>query len=383
MRLKISLFYLILYLGMGSFRPFTSLLLQERNFSGFEIGTILAVGSLAGIASQPVFGIITDASKDYRTLLKVSLLLSAFFVLGFFFIKGFALTIIIMIIYSLINSPLGAVTDSLAVKNGPAYGYSFGQVRLFGSTGFAFMTVTSGYIFGAIGYQYTALVYSAFIMLLFLLVFTFPESEKPEVPMASGWKYLFAVLGNWKFDLLIAICLLIAANNTMNYSYLPIFFKKLDYPVSLVGWTYTIAALVEIPLFWLSSKFIRRIGLFPMMIAGTCLYGVKYVIIGFAPPVAWLLFLQILDGIAYVFYFSSVVEIINRIAPRFAKTTAQTVFAATGGIAGIAANLAGGLIVDHQGPQFLFWMMGGIAVLAVALLLLFPGKNELSENTAN
>lgn len=376
MKYKISIFYTLLYLGIGTLSPFMSLFLNQRGFDASQIGIILAAGSLTGIIAQPVFGMINDSSKDYRSLLKISLFLSAVVVLGYFFSESFVLIIITAIAFSFINTPTAPIIDSIAVENGPAYGFSYGKVRVWGSIGFTAITAISGYIFNSIGYKYIFIFYSFFSLLMFLMIFTFPKIEKGKRAIVNEKKGMSTALFNWRFVIFIAICLLVSSSRTMNFSYYTIYFKELHYPVELVGWTFAIAASVEIPLFWLSSKVIRRFGLFPMLILGVCSYTIKYIVMGFAPAFIIVLFLQVLDGFGFAFYTSSVVEIVSSMAPKHAKATAQSMFAASSGIAGIIGNLAGGWIVDYAGSQFLFSIMGGVGVVAVLLFILFPKKQN-------
>jgi MFS transporter, PPP family, 3-phenylpropionic acid transporter len=377
MKFRLSMFYFLLYLGMGAFMPFMSLFLHERGFVGSEIGMILAAGSLAGIVAQPVFGMINDAASDYRTVLKVSSFLSVIVVFGYYFSNGLIPMLITAAVFSFINTPAGPIMDSIAVEKGPAFGFSYGQVRVWGAIGFALITVVAGYVFSAVGFRYTFLAYAIFALLMFLMVFTFPRLERPKRPSVFGREVLQAVFYNWRFMIFVAVSLLISASVTMNFSYLPIYFQKLNYPADLIGWNFTIAAIVEIPLFLFSTIVIRRIGLFPMLAIGTCAYALKYILMGFAPPVGIVLALQALDGIAFAFYFTAAVEIVNLMAPEHRKATYQTVFAAAGGIAGIAANVVGGIIVDTQGPQFLFSMMGIISFFATLLFILFSKKQLL------
>ncbi|MBS4201048.1 MFS transporter [Bacillus sp. FJAT-49732] len=376
MKLKISMFYLFLYLGMGSFMPFMSLFLSERGFDGASIGLILGAGSLTGIIAQPVFGLINDAAKDYRTLLKVSTFLSAIAAFGYIFSESFIPMIITAIVFSFINTPAGTIVDAIAVEKGPSFGFTYGQVRLWGALGFAFVTVIAGYVYNSIGYQYSFIAFSIFAVIMFLLMFSFPKLERPKKAELLGKEGVGALFRNRNFIFFLVITMVISGTVTMNFSYLPIYFQKLNYPVDLVGWNFTIAAVVEIPLFWLSAKLIRRIGLFPMLILGTLAYAIKYIVMGFAPPVGVILSVQALDGLAFAFYFSSVIEIVNLMAPRDAKATAQTMFAAAGGLAGIAGNVIGGLIVDYQGPQFLFWMMGCIICVGTLFFIVFPKKGS-------
>jgi len=186
MKLKISMFYLFLYLGMGSFMPFMSLFLSERGFDGASIGVILGAGSLTGIIAQPVFGLINDAAKDYRTLLKVSTFLSAIVAFGYIFSESFIPMIITAVVFSFINTPSGTIVDAIAVEKGPSFGFTYGQVRLWGALGFAFVTVIAGYVYNSIGYHYSFIAYALFAVIMFLLMFSFPKLERPKKSRSSG-----------------------------------------------------------------------------------------------------------------------------------------------------------------------------------------------------
>lgn len=363
---------------MGAFFPFLSLFFHQRGFNSGQIGILLAVGSLTAIIAQPVFGVISDTAKDYRTPLKVVLILSILGIYGFFFSHTFAIMLLTVILFNFINSPVGPLVDSIAVEKGPENGFEYGKVRLWGALGFALITVIAGYVLSAVGYQYAFPTYSVIALVVLIIVFAFPMLEKPKHGQGSvfGKDVLGAVFLNKKLIGFIGITLLVTSCMTMNVSFLPIYFEKMGYPINMVGWNFTIAAIVETPLFWLSTKLIRRVGLFSLLSVGIIAYVVKYAIMGLGPSVGVVLAVQALDGVAFAFYFSTAVEIVNVMAPVQAKATAQTVFGAATGVSGIIGNLVGGFIMDVHGPQFLFWIMAVISGVAVALFLTFPSRRS-------
>ncbi|WP_307468045.1 MFS transporter [Paenibacillus harenae] len=376
MQFHLSLLYLLYYMGLGAYAPYLSLYLHDQGVSGSQTGLILALGSLAGIIAQPLFGLLNDRSKDYRTMLRWISLLAAIVVLSLMLDQGLFALIVCFVLFSFISSPTSPLIDAIAVQYGSRFRFSFGEVRVWGAIGFSVITLIAGYLFHDIGYKYIFAAYALFAILVFLVMFKLPAIPKIKAAKLQVEKGIFLQLvTNWRFVLFIVIGLLVSGNTTMNFNYLSIFLQRLDYPVELVGWSFTVAALVEIPLFWLSYKVIRRFGLFPLLIGSVFMYAFKYVAMSFAPPTYVIILLQAVDGVALVFYFSTAVEIVNQMAPANGKATAQTMFAAAGGIAGIAANMVAGWVVDHQGPQFLFGMMGAIGITAAMLFLLFPAKS--------
>jgi PPP family 3-phenylpropionic acid transporter len=383
LQLKLSSVYLLFYMGLGAYAPYLSLYLHDRGISGSQMGLILALGSLAGIVSQPLFGLLNDRSKDYRSILRWISLLSAVVVLALVPDQGLTALIITFVLFSFISSPASPLIDAIAVQNGTGHGFSFGEVRVWGAIGFSVITVFAGYLYEDIGYKYIFTAYSLFALLLFLILFWLPAVPRAKMKQRIEKGVFRQLVTNWRFVSFIVISILVSVSMTMNFNYLSIFLQRLDYPVELVGWSFTVAAVVEIPLFWLSYKVIRRLGLFPLLIGSVLMYALKYIALSFAPPTYVVLLLQAVDGIALVFYFSTAVEIVNLMAPDNGKATAQTMFAAAGGIAGIAANAAAGWIVDHQGPQFLFGMMGAMGITATVLFLLFYVKGDNRQQLAN
>lgn len=374
LQFKLSLLYLLYYMGLGAYAPYLSLYLHDQGVSGSQTGLILASGSLAGIVAQPLFGLWNDRSSDYRTVLRWISLSAAVVVLTLMLDQGLTVLVISFIVFSFISSPTSPLIDAIAVQNGSRFRFSFGEVRVWGAFGFSIITLVAGYLFYDIGYKYIFAAYALFAVLVFLIMSKLPAIPKQKADHHVEKGIFIQLATNWRFVFFIVIGLLVSANTTMNFNYLSIFLQRLNYPAELVGWSFTVAAVVEIPLFWLSYKVIRRFGLFPLLIGSVFMYALKYVAMSFAPPTYAIILLQAVDGVALVFYFSTAVEIVNQMAPANGKATAQTMFAAAGGIAGIAANMVAGWVVDNQGPQFLFGMMGAIGIAAAALFLLFTAK---------
>jgi PPP family 3-phenylpropionic acid transporter len=369
----------VFFLAGGIFFPFLSYYLKIHGYSGSQIGLIFAAGSVGSIFVQPFLGMLTDRADDYRSVIKAAAILSCIAVFGFLYIDSFAFIVLVNVVMTIVSAPLIPVVDSIAVEQAPNFGFNYGQVRVWGAAGWSAMTFVSGAILEKIGYDQMFLCFAILNLGLIAVVFSFPklpkqEHEKPK--LMDGFKTL---MRNPTFVYFAIIGLLYQTLVAINLTYLPIFYQHLHYPMAYMGWNFAIAAVIEIPLFLIIANVIRRTGLFPLMALGVLMFAIKYFIMSLAPSLPLLLTVQLLDGIGFAVSISAALEIVNLLAPDRAKATAQTVFGAItglGGLAGIIGNLAGGFIFDQYGPEFMYGLMAGVALLAAILLVVFPNKKQ-------
>lgn len=379
MKFTLSMYYFLFFFAVAAYVPFRNLYFDAAGFTGAELGLIGAVGSVMGILTAPLLGLISDAAKDYRSLIKLSVILSAFVINGFLFTDYLWPILLTQVVMAIFSAPLMPIVDAVAVEQAPNYNYTYGQVRLWGAAGWTVMMVIAGYVFNKIGYTYIFPAYTILSLGLFFIVGRFPKLNRPKHTRQHVREGAKILIKNRSFIAFVSICMLMSTLITINEAFLPIYYKKLNYPLEFVTWNFAVAALVEIPMFVLVSKLIKRYSLILFMIIGMFTYSIKYFIMGFAPEVAWLIALQVLDGIALVCTLSAAIEVVNLIAPANVKATAQTLYGAIagfGGIGGIVGNLVGGKMMDVYEPTVLFMVMGIIGFGITVLFLLFPNKSK-------
>jgi hypothetical protein len=67
------------------------------------------------------------------------------------------------------------------------------------------------------------------------------------------------VISHKRFLDFIGICLLVNLSIAINFSFLPIYFKEMGFNKAWIGTTYAIAAIIEVPMFWVSAKLNHKI----------------------------------------------------------------------------------------------------------------------------
>lgn len=100
-----------------------------------------------------------------------------------------------------------------------------------------------------------------------------------------------------------------------------------------MGLNFTVAALTEVPLSYLSEKCMTRFGNMPVLIFASAALVVKYAVMATNPPISVIVGIQALDGVGYSLYWSATVQVVTDIAPRERSVTAQTLYVAIAGTA--------------------------------------------------
>src|SRR5208283_2590317 len=80
---SLRLFYALNFAGVGCFWPYITLFFKRIGFNGDKIGLLTAIGSLALLISQPIWGIVSDKTKSIPRLLSFAAIVAIVTVLLF------------------------------------------------------------------------------------------------------------------------------------------------------------------------------------------------------------------------------------------------------------------------------------------------------------
>lgn len=366
-----SFYYFVFFVAMAATQPFLSLYLSGKGISSEYIGFVLAAGSAAGIVAQPLLGAINDHSQDGRRLLLVSAVLSPLVFAGYAFTQSIGWLMVVAVLFTVVQSS-SPIADAMAIEEGAKFGFTYGQIRLWGALSFALSTMVSGYVYHLVGLAWEFVVYALMSVFLIAITLFLPKTSTRKVQREKFFKGIGIVARDRRLVLFILLCFVLSTAITINSTFLPLYYRALHYPLGLVGLNFTMAALVEVPLFYLSGRLIRRMGTLPIVIFASGLFAVKYLLMSFAPGAFVVIAIQLLDGIGYALYWSGAVQVVSELSPAGRSATAQTLFGAIGGSLGnIVGSSFGGWLFGHVGPLGMYGINAGIACIACAGFLLF------------
>ncbi|MEK4508401.1 MFS transporter [Paenibacillus anaericanus] len=361
-------YYFLFYLAMSVLMPYTSLYFSERGYSSTTVGLILSLWALVSIVAQPIMGMINDRINNPRKILMICAITAPVLGMGFQFVDGMIGIIVLSIFFAWFQSSAGPIGDSMAVEIASKKGYSFGSIRLWGALSYAIGTFATGIIYNKFGYNNIFIYYLIICATVCIVIMFFPGAKVTRSKI-SIYGQMGAVIRNKPFMIFVVTSMLMMMSASINMNFLPLYFKEMGFNKSWIGSAFAIAALIEVPMFWVATKLSRKIGRYQLLCVAAAIYGVQYFAMFIFSNVTLTLVVQLLNGIAYAFVAGTAVEVVQSYATKGTNATLQTIYAAvTAGLGGIIGNTLGGIIIDRMGGQFLYLIL---FCLCIASSLLF------------
>ncbi len=361
--------YLFYFMALGSLIPFINLYFERSGMSGVQIGVLAALPVLVGAGAAIPLGGFTDAYRLHRLVLRLALILcpAAIFLLSR--VDSFAVLIPIISLYAISNSPIVPLLDSSALEVAGQNNKPYGALRLWGSVGWAFSTVLIGYLIQRSGIRLFFSGYIVFIFLAFMVAwFQPPRKEILRSTLGQGLKNL---LDNKIFMLFLVSVFIVTLTSGGVMAFFSIYMDAIGAKEGLIGLSWALSALSELPVMAFSGKIIRRIGSKGILTIGIITYIVRWVLFSIISNPYLALLVQLLHGLAFASFLVGSVNYINEHAPTGLSTTALAIFnTIVYGFGSMSGSLIGGYIYDRLGLVALFQIFSLIAVAGLAVFIL-------------
>ena len=173
------MFYFIYYISSGVYYPFVNVHYERLGFTGSEIGLIGSVGLLAAMVITPMWGILADRTRRYKSLLGLVMILAC--ISGFIWDMQlvFLNVLLAATCLTVFRSGINPLADSLSVSYCAQKQYDFGKIRGIGSLGYvvgSFVSATVAGWFGIEGPYISVMCVTLLIAAAILLFY-------PHIPM--------------------------------------------------------------------------------------------------------------------------------------------------------------------------------------------------------
>lgn len=351
-----KLLFFTYYLSWGAFGPYISRYFSKVGLSGAEIGLLQGITALLAFFVPPILGAIADAKKWKKEMLLFSLWgLSLGLVLHYFSFSFWPL-LIATIVYASANGPIIPLLDSIALEAAEQSGSSYGNIRLYGSIGYAILASVTPYIYNATDNPGSIFPISLiFVLLTILLVYKQPE-ETVGTTLLSCNSFeniktgFVTLLKDPAFFGLMVIVFLSRIAVVPYYNFFAMYLEGLNASTFIVGNAWAVAILGEVVVLYNSEKLLEKFGEKKFLIFTLIISTLRWVIYAFirAP---WLIFsLQWLHGFTFAALHTTVVKLINKMAPKGMEVSAQSVYAAVNlGLGGFVGSILMGYFYDYFG----------------------------------
>lgn len=370
---------------------FTTVFLQFRGYSNYEIGIVFAVGNIIGFVSQPLIAGYIDRS-DRRTLLRcirITAVLAVLLMLAVYLLPSGSISLIG--VYALLvagNTLLNPLCISLSFYiESWGCGINFSRARALGSLSFAVCNVILGMLVQRVSENAVPTSFILFSSLLGLATLLFVPVDRahriaaPERRMQSASEKPSGLLEfareNKRFMLFLLGTATLYFTHGMIGNFMIEFIRSIGGGSEDMGNVLAFMTVVEVPVMLLFGRLTQRFRCSSLLRFAVIMFTVKELMIYLASSLPALYAAEALQAFSFALFVPASVRYVDEVIAKHNAVKGQAFVTSMMTLGSIFASYIGGLLLDTSTPGFT--LLVGVIVSAVGTLIML-GAIQTTEN---
>ena len=378
---RVSLLFAAIFVVAGTNLPFLPVWLDWAGLGPREIAIVTAMPLFVRVAVTPAIAFAADRAGDHRRFL-IGLSwagLAALVVLAQS--REFWAILACTVAFAAAWTTVMPLTETVAMSGVKAAGLDYGRMRVWGSLSFIAASLVGGWVVQRLGAGSAIWLVVAGAALTTAAAHALARpiglgrlkaaTSPPRLSLAEA----VGLLGSRTFLIFLVAAGLVQAAHAVFYTFGTLHWRDLGLSTGWSGALWAISIVAEVALFAYSAAVVRRIGPVELIALGAGAAVVRWLAMGFDPPLALLVPLQLLHALTFGATHVGAMHFIGRAVPQVQAGTAQALYASvTGGIAmGGAMLVTGPLYAAYAGRAY--WAMAVLAAVGLlASLVLLKAK---------
>lgn len=366
---RFSLFYAVLFGGIGAAMPYAALWMDSVGIGSADIGIIVSAPSLAMLLTTIALGRWADNLHDRRIAIIACNVVILIIQLLLFLTTQSWFVLLVWLIAGIATHAMIPITDAAALGLTQRLSGDYARVRVFGSVGFIAALTLAGFAYDRWGINVfitVLLLVNALRLLCAWFLPVMPRTESAHTPNELS-KQNSRSLYTSPILLVLLGGALINASHAMMYTYGILLWSEQGMSETLAGLAYGIGVVVEIGLMWWFKSLTYNVS------ARICLYVaagcgiIRWSVLASSSSVVFIFFAQALHGFTFGITFLACASFIARRVPEHAGARGQGLLASLSTASLALATFASGQLFDRWGAD-VYWIMGGLCALALLLI---------------
>ena len=371
--------FLYFFTWSSSFGLYALWLGQKAGLDSVTIGTVFAVNGVFAVIMKPVYGYIMDKIGMSKSLLYFVVLVSALMAPFFIFVYQPLLDSHLMagIVAGALYLSLGwyagvAASESYADRFSRLYHMEFGQVRMWGSLGWALAASFSGVLFNlSPAWNFGLSSATSLVMLVVLLSLKIGDEELKDNDVISQQKIMFSdvilLLKNrkfWMFSLYVAgVAWMMFVAEQQFSRYFVTFFDTKEQGNAWYGYLSTVQSGLEFLMMMVIPFLVNYFGAKKSLLLVGVLVGLRLIASGLTSDPLLISIIKPFYGLEIALLL---VSVFKYIAEHFSKRVNATMYLlgyqAMIYVGSIVVAPPAGYFYDRIGFEHTYLFMGGIAL---------------------
>ena len=380
------------FAAIGVYFTFLNVYFKDAGLSGTQIGLISMASGVVGMAGSFLWGYLSDRTGKPSVLIAVGALGALLMTQLIPMVKYFNLSnallwfIVIGCLGSLMSASTSTLVDSTSLAMLGDRSKDYGRYRLAGSIGYILAALGAGFLFNQVSMVWMFPAYGLLMLIFALAALRLPR--RVVILKDSGWGQIGQMLRRPVWWVLIGTIFLFWVAYYATIMFMGVILQSMGADPPLISFAVVIGAVVEIPCMALSGRLIQRFGAARLFWFALLLQVIRFFLLSRMNNPAWAVAINLINGPGFAFAWNSILSLISRLAPPSLLATAQGIFSAATGLAGIVSSIISGMLLDQLGSSGLFLILSAICVAAFLLfgagfvfrpLLDEPGTAELAQ----
>ncbi|MGL4392769.1 MAG: MFS transporter [Fusobacteriaceae bacterium] len=367
---RLILLYFGFYFAFGSGIIYFIAIFTQMGISNSTSGLIFSIGSLIGMVLQPVFGMIADKTRKDKNILFFTMSIIGLVAILFFFVQNTVTAFLVYPIFYMSCSVMMPLMDGLAVSSK----FSFGNIRLWGSVGFATGSLVSGKIislFGNSSFLIVVFIAAIFtnIIILKLEDIEIKDHEKAHINDVKE------LIHNKNFVLFTLFSILVAGTNITHNVFFKEYFSNIGGSAAYLGLIIFLMTLSEVPIMRLAGKLVEKFGSKNLILISGLMLSFRWLLFYLLPIPTFIASIFFLQGISSGLYYGVASNHAKAIVSKKVISTAVTIILAAGTFGSIFTQWISGKISTVFGINYIYLLMAGVC-LAGSIFLFFERANK-------
>lgn len=361
---------------------FTTVFLQFRGYSNYEIGIVFAVGNIIGFVIQPLIAGYVDRSNR-RTLLRcirITAVLAVFLMLAVYMLPSGSVSLIgayaLLVAGNTLLNPL-CISLSFYIESWGC-GINFSRARALGSLSYATSNVILGMLVQRVSENSVPMAFILFSSLLGLATLLFVPGDRahriaaPERRMQSASEKPSGLLEfareNKRFMLFLLGTATLYFTHGMIGNFMIEFIRSIGGGSEDMGNVLAFMTVVEVPVMLLFKRLTQRFRCSSLLRFAVVMFTVKELMIYFSSSIPALYAAEALQAFSFALFVPASVRYVDEVISKHNAVKGQAFVTSMMTLGSIFASYIGGLLLDTSTPKFT--LLIGVIVSAVGTLIM-------------
>ncbi|MGO4495932.1 MFS transporter [Paenibacillus sp. 2RAB27] len=357
----LKMFTFSFFMTMGIVVTFFPLYFDYKGYSKIQIGLLYAIGPLIGIATNLLWGFLSDRFQTVKKIMIILILGQLVTAVLVSTAGWFSLLYVCLAAFFFFQQPVNSLNDSQVMLHVRSSGKSYASFRVYGSIGFALSAGGFGLILRAYGTGLTPILLFITIGCTLIILFLLKDTRQGGKKMAFGG--MVNIIRSKKFIWFLTLVIIMSVSHRFNDGFLALYMRQLGASDSLIGYAWMTSALSEIPVFFYLSRHGHRFKELPLLAFAGVIYAFRFVMMSFIQDPVWVIGIQLLHSLTFGVFLFTANRYLSQIIPDEYRSSGQAIFAvAWSSIAGLISGTAGGWIYNEAGGSTVYMIAACLSI---------------------